>query len=215
MSSDIATRKSQRDVESDENARHVSHGGNTTKVMADVTTCCAKANHFRFLDLLPELRNRVYYFAFESTAAHIRPYRPYTVIQTAPSIRKRRFYGLTQVCRQIREEFRPIYMEENEVHINPDYATRYIETFFSLLSSDDPEAKKLLGNFALDLDVPQFSCLSLIPLLQLILDALGVKWKFTGPEVSSITLLNRLFCSPGSIAMWESHIQEPIAKLML
>jgi hypothetical protein len=42
----------------------------------------------------------------------------------------RPFWGLTQVCRQVRTEFRPIYMQRQEIGMDLTEIVRYLATFY-------------------------------------------------------------------------------------
>ncbi|KAH6870163.1 hypothetical protein BKA58DRAFT_420770 [Alternaria rosae] len=78
-------------------------------------------HHFRFLDLAAEIRNRIYDFAAEAPPSNIIP-KP----GNGPTI------GLIQVCRQIRDEFRKIYMQNVPFTVRDkdvvDFAIAFFET---------------------------------------------------------------------------------------
>jgi hypothetical protein len=42
----------------------------------------------------------------------------------------RPFWGLTQVCRQVRSEFRPLYLQQQEIGMDITKIVQYLETFY-------------------------------------------------------------------------------------
>jgi hypothetical protein len=48
----------------------------------------------------------------------------------------RPFWGLTQVCRQVRDEFRPIYMQKQEIGMDLTEIVLYLQTFYPETSAE-------------------------------------------------------------------------------
>jgi hypothetical protein len=48
----------------------------------------------------------------------------------------RPFWGLTQVCRQLRTEFRPIYLQKQEIGMDLTEIVQYLQTFYSDASTE-------------------------------------------------------------------------------
>ncbi|KAF2792517.1 hypothetical protein K505DRAFT_362831 [Melanomma pulvis-pyrius CBS 109.77] len=100
---------------------------------------------FRFLDLHAELRNYIYEYAVEQKINNVRTGNG-TRLKKAPAgttanslananhthESTRAFFGLTQVNRQIRSEYRPLYLKQNAVYIEVDSIPEYIETFYPM-----------------------------------------------------------------------------------
>jgi hypothetical protein len=79
---------------------------------------------FRFLDLPAELRTYVYEFATSSLEANVKlSHRPDRKNSTQPQ----GLSTLTQVCKEIRGEFLPLYMKIVPIEIN----LRALQTFMS------------------------------------------------------------------------------------
>ena len=57
----------------------------------------------------------------------------------------RPFFGLTQVCRLLRTEFRPLYLQKQEIGMDLVEAVRYLETFY-------PEAPEYLKALSISND---------------------------------------------------------------
>jgi hypothetical protein len=80
-----------------------------------------------------ELRNGIYELANESFGGHT----------FAPSVQKSslnaklwaerywKFFGLTQSCKQIRAEYRPLWFRKLEILIPPGWLSEFVETFLS------------------------------------------------------------------------------------
>jgi hypothetical protein len=77
-----------------------------------------------------ELRNKVYEYCIEPEPIFV-SYHPQSSTQQAGSLR-----SLTQVCRQIRTEFRPLYMEQTSFRFrSPQYCAEYIDAFYPVSES--------------------------------------------------------------------------------
>jgi hypothetical protein len=51
---------------------------------------------------------------------------------------RRLFHGLTQVCRQLRDEFRPLYIERNEICVRAEESAEYIWMMWDLATQGAP-----------------------------------------------------------------------------
>ncbi|CAN9338346.1 unnamed protein product [Alternaria sp. RS040] len=69
---------------------------------------------FRFLDLSPELRNRVYEYAKEDDTRQfaLHPINYSYLHRTSCSKRIWQYFAVTQVCKQVRAEYRPIWVQD-------------------------------------------------------------------------------------------------------
>ncbi|KAI4666365.1 uncharacterized protein J4E79_002403 [Alternaria viburni] len=87
---------------------------------ASITSGSTNGHHFRFLDLAAELRNRIYEYAAEAPPRNI-------ILKpgNGPTI------SLTQVCRQIRDEFRKIYMQNVPFTVKDKDIKRFTNAFFA------------------------------------------------------------------------------------
>ncbi|KAI4926198.1 hypothetical protein J4E85_006490 [Alternaria conjuncta] len=87
---------------------------------APITSGSTNGHHFRFLDLAAELRNRIYEYAAEAPPRNIipKPGNPPTI-------------SLTQVCRQIRDEFRKIYMQNVPFTVRGKDIKGFTNAFFA------------------------------------------------------------------------------------
>jgi hypothetical protein len=85
------------------------------------------AKPFPFLALPGEVRNKIYEYAAESIS------QPPTFSKhpkRRSASQRPLFLGLTQVCRQIRTEYLPLYRSRTIHIVGVDEATKYIDTFF-------------------------------------------------------------------------------------
>ena len=90
--------------------------------------------HFRFLDLSPELRNRIYSLAIEQEKnSQYAPlwnssrYRGQEPIEYGSRFFK--FFALTQTCRQVRYEYRPIWFSQCPIQIWEYDLEEFVNTF--------------------------------------------------------------------------------------
>ncbi|KAF2996285.1 hypothetical protein E8E13_005132 [Curvularia kusanoi] len=75
----------------------------------------------QLLELPPEIRNRIYYFCEEDSryADHQYPLRKTTDPEEVPEyLRTRTFFSLTQACKQIRIEYRPLWLRQSFVLVD-------------------------------------------------------------------------------------------------
>ncbi|KAH6612024.1 hypothetical protein C7974DRAFT_89887 [Boeremia exigua] len=101
-------------------------------------------DHFRFLDLPAELRNRIYDYATENASSNSPTLRPKskkpikravsesTLLSTNEAEPERRviipYLALTQTCRQIRDEFRPMWLSTPKIPLC--LMVTYLKAFF-------------------------------------------------------------------------------------
>ncbi|KAF2438133.1 hypothetical protein P171DRAFT_449356 [Karstenula rhodostoma CBS 690.94] len=113
---------------------------------------------YRFFSTSHLLRNKVYDLATEKPignqehkfSANIRLTRNYKHGGPVLYLASRRlFHGLTQVCRQLRAEFRPLYIERNEVCVGAEESAEYVKMMWTLALEDAP-VRRLAANIAVD-----------------------------------------------------------------
>ncbi|KAI8930994.1 hypothetical protein NX059_012005 [Plenodomus lindquistii] len=112
------------------------------------------------LRLPGELRNRIYDFCIEDNYEHDRrivlrpkkdPFPGYCKVQSDwlqehEPVALRFFYGLTQVCRQVRAEYLLLYRAQAEVRVHDMEVYRYIDTF---VQPDGNPSSEPVGNVLL------------------------------------------------------------------
>ncbi|KAI4910855.1 hypothetical protein J4E90_007111 [Alternaria incomplexa] len=91
------------------------------------------------LKLPGELRNRIYNYAQEPRDVHLT--RKPTQQHEQTNKTHRQFFGLTQVCRQLRSEYLPMYMAQTKVHIQCVDSLLYINTFILPTGTDPKQAR--------------------------------------------------------------------------
>jgi hypothetical protein len=120
----------------------------------------------RLMNLPAELRNNIYDFALEEQHQALLAHRPrratlrprtrvdptrrlfYGNARSRDNTRYRRdnrpYAGLTQVCRQLRSDFFPLYHEHQEIALNIRDMNKYVETFFnpSMLTAEQSDPNK-------------------------------------------------------------------------
>lgn len=103
--------------------------------------------------LTAELRNRIYHFAKEENAITYFPRRlrnhsdeelKLCPVKKTPSS----FIGLTQACRQLRQEYSPIYATGTSIHVGNSDAEEYFNVNLPLLARDVDG--KIIGKLFLD-----------------------------------------------------------------
>ncbi|KAF2623900.1 hypothetical protein BU25DRAFT_451095 [Macroventuria anomochaeta] len=118
------------------------------------------------LKLPGELRNRIYAYTVEESTIPLTYDMEWQPAWTRTCIRRRQFLGLTQVCRQIRFEFLPLYKTHTKVAPNTWDIYKYIDTWVAPGTSDE----NVLGHVILDFmddDRGELGILDIKPLLQL------------------------------------------------
>ncbi|KAF2271734.1 uncharacterized protein EI97DRAFT_387204, partial [Westerdykella ornata] len=102
---------------------------------------------FRFLDLPGEVRNKIYAMTLSKTQQALIKYRPRHASlrpRKAESDKKpsrRPYMGLTQVCRQIRQEYRPLYLREQPIGLDMVDLNPYLKAFYPITDSDGMVSK--------------------------------------------------------------------------
>jgi hypothetical protein len=95
-----------------------------------------------------ELRNRIYDFAKEAGFATFAPPPLFSTSKPATSGRPfnvgRRFFALTQTSKQIRSEFRPLWLRGSSIRIKFDDIDRFIDTFYGTVAEYDNAPKLLI-----------------------------------------------------------------------
>lgn len=120
---------------------------------------------------LVEIRNRIYDFAQEDGKIKCyddrhnweEPDESYSSLPKNPH----QFLGLTQVCREIRHEFLPLYRARTVVCVQPYEVKDYINT---ILAPADVEDEDVVGDVVIDLNAceDQPTEIDIKPLLQLL-----------------------------------------------
>lgn len=171
------------------------------------------------LTIILELRNRVYHFCRErweynlfhmpTKAPHMCRGPAYFMSRFYWSTPPREFFGLTQVSRLVRFEYRDMYLSAANVRIRHDQAERYIATFLPPPSS--PEARKVQGNVAIHVNVRGLQQLELLPLIKAIYTYENVHWRLWGLGVigNSLKHLPR-----NRNRMWRDFIMKRGASLL-
>ncbi|KAH7067920.1 hypothetical protein FB567DRAFT_599329 [Paraphoma chrysanthemicola] len=119
-----------------------------------------KAAPLRLLDLSPEIRNLIYEYMVEERPIRMCRHDDAALVlrdgETAPA-RQRQYYNLTQVCRQIRQEYLPIYARK----------TRYIIDLWTQ-RGNLAKLDKVNGHVSIDIDAACFDMepIDLLPLLR-------------------------------------------------
>ncbi|KAF2008011.1 hypothetical protein P154DRAFT_558342 [Amniculicola lignicola CBS 123094] len=87
---------------------------------------------FRFLDLPGELRNKIYNYTLDHVQQAVIRHRPKVsaLRRSANWVSRRPMSGLLEVCRLIRQEFRPTYLRKQEFGIDYMSISAYIRTFY-------------------------------------------------------------------------------------
>ncbi|KAF2132776.1 hypothetical protein P153DRAFT_393732 [Dothidotthia symphoricarpi CBS 119687] len=82
-----------------------------------------------FLELPPELRNRIYHYADEEfeDLEYLPLLRPRSLYSPKPSWK---FFGLVQSCKQIRAEYRPLWLSNSRVRVQPENLGPFVDAFF-------------------------------------------------------------------------------------
>ncbi|KAI4946851.1 hypothetical protein J4E91_007023 [Alternaria rosae] len=123
-----------------------------TKPAKGTETASEAPQYFRFLDLSPELRNRVYGYAKEDDANRFAP-QPRRHLSGASrkgyAERTWGFFALTQTCSQIRAEYRPLWVQHLRVALMSTHQlANFLDTF--LQSENEPKHVPKLVQFLWD-----------------------------------------------------------------
>jgi hypothetical protein len=95
-----------------------------------------------------EIRNQIFDLMLEPEEATLSPLKQNFPEGVHDPEEKRLFFAVTQVCRQLRSEFLPIYLAQNVVHVLHDHLLAYLDVFARPITND---ASSTTGNIALDL----------------------------------------------------------------
>ncbi|KAI4676674.1 uncharacterized protein J4E84_009509 [Alternaria hordeiaustralica] len=99
--------------------------------------------YFRFLDLSPELRNRVYEYAREDDSTRFAPrpnQDPLRFAHPPRTVRPWKYFALTHVCTQVRAEYRPLWVRDLRVAFS---ATTQLTTFLDTFLRFENEPKHM------------------------------------------------------------------------
>ncbi|KAL1792501.1 hypothetical protein ACET3X_009008 [Alternaria dauci] len=171
----------------------------------------------QLLDLPPEIRNRIYERMSEEApirmCRHDDPALAQREGEPARTTR-RQYYGLTQVCQQIRNEFMPIYAKK----------THYIIDLWSQ-KMNLVKVVSLKGQVSLDIDAACFDMepIDLLPLIRCLVRTRRTDCRFTSTEgvvfrsISEIVgELNKLLpSSENSNQSWLTAVNGPMKRIDL
>ncbi|KAI4942653.1 hypothetical protein J4E91_009822 [Alternaria rosae] len=185
-------------------------------VVEDVATP-KKTAPLCFLDMPPEIRNRIYERMSEEVpirmCRHDDPALARREGEPKPT-KRRQYYNLTQVCHQLREEFLPIYAEK----------AHYIIDLWSQ-KSNLVKIDSLKGQVSLDIDAACFDMepIDLLPLIRCLVRTRRTDCRFTSTEgvvfrsISEIVgELNKLLPNPdNSNQSWLTAVNGPMKRIDL
>ncbi|KAF2792527.1 hypothetical protein K505DRAFT_362839 [Melanomma pulvis-pyrius CBS 109.77] len=201
-------------------------------------------SHNPLLSLPGEIRNLVYAYAVEKevpeneyyTAPHIITLNPpppphHDEPPSTPLLPIRQWWRLTQVCKQMRYEFYPLYMRRTEVRIRFRDSLQYLRTFFPTEGKDTNRIAAYNGNFKIMVEEMRGEKkLDILPLIKLCVRAPRVKCCFEStiaplpPDISDsadgrnqINGLNRLLSNelarPSILTGLSMFTRPPITKI--
>ncbi|KAF2437544.1 hypothetical protein P171DRAFT_437628 [Karstenula rhodostoma CBS 690.94] len=111
------------------------------------------------VDMPPEIRNRIYHFATERDnfegwedavplidmhTGHGCGRSQWPMSKYECSLSARNFLGLTQTCKLIRKEYRPIWLRNSSIRVLPRYLSVYIHTFYGCGADYSTNMPKLI-----------------------------------------------------------------------
>ncbi|KAI4666568.1 uncharacterized protein J4E79_002607 [Alternaria viburni] len=185
-------------------------------VVEDVATP-KKTAPLCFLDMPPEIRNRIYERMSEEVPIRMCRHDDPALVQRegeATPTKRRQYYNLTQVCHQLREEFLPIYAEK----------AHYIIDLWSQ-KSNLVKIDSLKGHVSLDIDAACFDMepIDLLPLIRCLVRTRRTDCRFTSTEgvvfrsISEIVgELNKLLPNPAnSNQSWLTAVNGPMKRIDL
>jgi hypothetical protein len=162
-------------------------------------------DNFQLLSLPGELLNQIFNYCqetipfyenddeswFDALYLHHEPSssKPARLIQD-----RRQFFGLTQTCRKLRAEFRPLYMAQTQVYIKLQEVSNYMEAF--LPSTNMAATQCHQANFVILVPMALEHKVDLIPLIELRLHAPHVKFFFCVPLSTNTHTLSGLTSDP-------------------
>lgn len=115
------------------------------------------------------------------------------------------------VCRQIRAEFRPLYMQ-HPLRINYSRATKYVMNFYPLHPTLRENTANLVGD--IQIDISNTSGIDIAPLLTRLYQLPRVKYEFAAsvPHAQSyVRDMTHLFKEHS--AAWKKHLGSDIGKV--
>ncbi|KAL6705103.1 hypothetical protein ACN47E_007362 [Coniothyrium glycines] len=167
-----------------------------------------------FLDLPYDLRKKIYGFAADDVdRLQERRVSPHALGVSGDGIfQQRGFYGLTQTCRIIRREFRPIYLKDRVIAVHFRDAANYFDSQFSYTPT---EAEGTIGLLIIRMeaeskdDYPNLFHRDLDPILRRLLDVPNLQFRFTDNGGSSI--FNNVFVVHR--AAWKTALEKDIKHI--
>ncbi|KAL1610578.1 hypothetical protein SLS60_002248 [Paraconiothyrium brasiliense] len=190
-----------------------------------------KLKPFPFLKLPAEVRNMVYDLASEESVddkdrdVYGPPSLTKRYIHQTPagsfSSSRRVFLGLTQVCRQLRSEFRPLYIERNEVCVRADESADYIKLMWQLAAEGAP-TRGLITRVAADVSLGMNIDVDVLPILKVCGNRTAISARFFSRRVHSMSVgvhksvntdLKALFTEDRS--KWLSFYNEHLSQVTL
>ncbi|KAF2178782.1 hypothetical protein K469DRAFT_754221 [Zopfia rhizophila CBS 207.26] len=158
-----------------------------------------------FLDLSAELRNRIYEFALTPDKEGHLDAAQTVADRDGNSERLRRlsqacdndstlpspYFYLMHVCRQIRAEFRPLYLKQ-PIRVGFTRVMNYVDTFYPIRPAYIGVADKCIGSIQINVD--KVTSVNILPLLTRLYQYHEVSFTFVSKEnrlplVSDLTLL--------------------------
>ncbi|OAF98824.1 uncharacterized protein CC84DRAFT_1210670 [Paraphaeosphaeria sporulosa] len=151
------------------------------------------------MDMPPEIRNRIYHFASERedffegwdfAVPLVDPYAGHSCSQSQwpmsildRSLSARNFLGLTQTCKLIRKEYRPIWLRNSSIRVRPRYLPLYIHTFYGCAtdySTNMPKSIQISHNQ----DAPGQDVIDLTLMLRMRAASPDIKFEFIPHELT-------------------------------
>jgi len=157
--------------------------------------CTQCSSHVEPADLLtnPELRNAIFAFAKEESNEGYLEVLPYALKvhkQNSPSSaikwkeRPWKYFGLTHTCKQVRAEYRPLWIRNLCMRILPSMFPAFAEAYLSG-PAQELHAPKLI-QFSWYHDVDNFGTKDTMPLLQLLARCPTVRYQYIPYKVSDL-----------------------------
>ncbi|KAF2256527.1 hypothetical protein BU26DRAFT_23838 [Trematosphaeria pertusa] len=186
------------------------------------------------LNLPGELRNRIYEHALASFAANEDPALCLTKGGSRPGRRapalaeyanakkvaddapgphpKLQYFHLLHVCRQIRDEFRPLYLR-TPMHLAYKNALTYVVTFYPVRAGQSlaSSAQQLVGEICIDVD--EVSDGNLVPLLQRLYRAPQLEFHFVNTRGYARLSEDMNWLFKDHAKAWKEHLGTNIEKL--
>ncbi|KAF9732646.1 hypothetical protein PMIN06_005772 [Paraphaeosphaeria minitans] len=151
------------------------------------------------MDMPPEIRNRIYHFAFEredlfegwefavplvdSHAGHRCGQSQWPMSKYDCSLSARNFLGLTQTCKLIRKEYRPIWLRNSSIRVRPRHLMLYIHAFYGCVTDYSTNMPKLIQISHLQ-DAVGEQIIDLTQMLRMRTASSGIKFEFIPHELT-------------------------------